>query len=198
MASLEEIGAGVKGHVLIRYADTREIIREVFNAINYEALSMSLAMGIADRANGHIYEMVFGNGGSTVTSVGNITYLPPNVNGLSASLYNQTFSKIVDDMSPLNSSPADNYIRVQHTSGLPFSDIQITCTLGFNEPSDQLAFDNSNPDLPTSYIFDELGLRSYNSLGVSGSLISHAIFHPIQKALNRAIEVIYTIRINVG
>ena len=44
------------------------------------------------------------------------------------------------------------------------------------------------------YVFDELGLRSYSSSG-TGRLITHVIFHPVQKSLNRQIQIDYTVRI---
>jgi hypothetical protein len=48
----------------------------------------------------------------------------------------------------------------------------------------------------SDYVFDELGLRSYDSNGVSsGKLLTHVIFHPVQKSLNRLIQIDYTVRI---
>ena len=44
------------------------------------------------------------------------------------------------------------------------------------------------------YVFDELGLESYNPDG-DGRLLTHVIFHPVQKSLNRLIQVDYTVRI---
>jgi len=208
----------VMGHVLIRDKVTHETLLDKHNQINPENLSIALASGVADRTNGHIFQMVFGNGGSTVSAVSAITYNPPNVTGQEAALYNQTYAKIVDDMSPLNLDQVNNYMLVQHTINTMYSDVQVTCTLEYGEPANQSVFDNAavpnwqnqstvttnsngqtmySPSATSYYIFDELGLTSYNSTG-KGLLLSHVIFHPIQKALNRAIEVIYTIRIVMG
>ncbi len=200
----DDVGARLVGHVLIRDADTKETIRDVFNAIHRENLSQALALSLANRANDSIFQMAFGNGGSTVSAVGVITYLPPNIIGLNAQLYNQTYQKPVDDLSPLNTDPINNYMRVQHTAGLSYTDVQITCNLGYNEPAGQQAFDNgvlTNNNNPSgsgspaaTYIFDEIGLQTY-AANNNGMLLSHVIFSPVQKALNRAIEIIYTIRL---
>jgi hypothetical protein len=67
--------------------------------------------------------------------------------------------------------------------------------LDFGEPSGQQAFDNAvNSD--GTYIFDEIGIRAYGEDGTgSGPLLTHVIFHPTQKSLNRLLQIDYTIRI---
>ena len=49
-------------------------------------------------------------------------------------------------------------------------------------------------DLERDKLFDELGLKSYSSAGDS-LLLTHVIFHPVQKSLNRLIQIDYTVRI---
>ena len=204
----ERLGLRVVGHVLIKDRETGEVIRDVFNAIHRENMSEALALALGDRPHGHVQSMVFGNGGSIVSAVGNINYLPPNVDGADSNLYNQTFSKVVNDQSPLDQDPVNNKIRVNHALNTFYSDVQITCTLNYNEPSGQGAFDdapvvNASAALLSGtamdnngmYIFDELGLKTFDPLTGKTKLLSHVIFHPVQKALNRAIEIIYTIRI---
>ena len=45
-------------------------------------------------------------------------------------------------------------------------------------------------------MFDELGIKSWNGSTVdAGNLLTHVIFHPIQKSLNRLIQIDYTIRV---
>ena len=182
------------GHCLIRDADSREVLADEMNAINFEVMSYALALSLADRPNGAIMEMLFGNGASSVSAVGTVTYLPPNVTGLDATLYNQTYSKFVNDLSPLDTDPTDNFIRVNHTTGNTFSDVVTTCLLDYNEPSGQAAFDDTT-DVSGTFVFDEIGLSTYDPSSSLGYLLSHVIFHPVQKSLNRRIEIVYTIRI---
>lgn len=191
---IEEYGPRFVGHVLIKDAVTGEILVDKKNAIHFENMSEALALSLANRANGNIHEMVFGNGASTVSGTGAITYFPPNVTGSDARLYNQTYSKVVNDLSPLNPDLSKNYIRVQHGQNNVFSDVIVTCYLDYNEPSGQEFFDDTS-DNETPYIFDEIGLKSFDPIPGEGKLLTHVIFHPVQKSLNRTIEIVYTLRI---
>ena len=65
--------------------------------------------------------------------------------------------------------------------------------LDYGEPNGQDAFDTASAT-DSAYVFDELGLRSYSPDG-SGKLITHVIFHPVQKSLNRLIQIDYTVRV---
>lgn len=194
----DHIGLRFTGHVLIRDRQTKEVLVDKFNAIHYENMSEALALSLTNRSGGFIYQMVFGNGATSVSSVSTITYFPPNVLGSTAQLYNQTYAKVVDDMLPLtvNPNPADNNLVVNHVLNTTYSDIVVTCTLEFAEPAEQSVFDDASSPSGT-YIFNELGLKSYDpttSTG-AGKLLSHVVFHPVQKALNRTIDITYTIRL---
>jgi hypothetical protein len=185
----------ITGHVLIKDANTGEILVDKYNAIHYENFSIGLARTLANRPDGWIHEMAFGNGGARISETGTMTYLPPNTVGQSAQLYNQTYYKVVDDQSPLNLDSSKNYISYSHSTGATFSDIIVNCTLDLGEPSGQDAFDTAT-ELQGTFVFNELGLRSYSSTGPNtGLLLSHLVYNPIQKSLNRQIQVTYTIRI---
>ena len=108
-------------------------------------------------------------------------------------MYNQTFSKVVDERSVNNTDPARNKTEIRHVSGTNYTDILVRCLLDYGEPSGQDAFDTAGSN-DSLYVFDELGLRSYSASG-TGRLITHVIFHPVQKSLNRLIQVDYTVRI---
>lgn len=192
---LEQFKNFIQGHVLIKDVITGEILVDRKNAINYENFSISLARTIANRPDSWIQDMVFGNGAATVSGTGTITYLPPNVVGLSAQLYNQTYSKCVNDMSPLNLDPTANFITTAHTSGTTYTDVIVTCNLGVGEPLGQDAFDTATT-LTGPYVFNELGLKAYDSSGqAQGRLLTHVVFSPVQKSLNRQLAIVYTIRI---
>jgi hypothetical protein len=137
--------------------------------------------------------MDFGNGGTAVDPTGIITYLSSNTTGTNSSLYNRTYYKVVDDRSSTNVDPTRNFVESRHVTGTNYTDIFVTCLLDYGEPSDQQAFDNTT-DNQSEYVFDELGLRSYSSTDQS-LLLTHVIFHPVQKSLNRLIQIDYTVRI---
>ena len=44
-------------------------------------------------------------------------------------------------------------------------------------------------------MFDELGLKLWQGSASDLDLITHVIFHPVQKSLNRQIQIDYTVRI---
>ena len=172
----------------------RQLYVDKRNAIHYENISEALANSLANKTIGQIYSMAFGNGGSSVDPTGVITYLPPNTTGQNAALYNQTYAKIVDDTSVFNLDPTRNKMTVFHTTGRVYTDILVTCLLDYGEPSGQQAFDNST-DFNGDYVFDELGLKTWNGSATELRLITHVIFHPVQKSLNRQIQIDYTVRI---
>ena len=191
----ENTGVLMEGHIKIFDPKTGEILVNKRNAIHYENMSISLAESLGNEGRGNIVEMAFGNGGTTVDPTGIITYLTPNNTGVNASLYNQTYYKTVDDNNVNNTDPARNFIETRHTLGTTYTDIIVSCLLDYGEPSGQQAFDNST-NLDGNFVFDELGLRAYSTEGANeGRLLTHVIFHPVQKSLNRLIQIDYTVRI---
>jgi hypothetical protein len=184
----------IQGFLKIYDPRSGEVFVDKSNAIHYENISICMANTLADRNTGYIYKMAFGNGGSAVDPTGVITYLPPNTTGQNATLYNQTYSKVVDDNSAANTDPANNFMTVLHTSGQVYTDIITTCLLDYGEPAGQQAFDNST-NFNGEYVFDELGLQAWNGSATNLLLITHVIFHPVQKSLNRQIQIDYTLRI---
>jgi hypothetical protein len=191
----ENSGVYMEGHIKIFDPKTNEILVNKRNAIHYENMSISLAESLGNEGKGNIVEMSFGNGGTTVDPTGIITYLTPNNTGVNASLYNQTYYKTVDDNNVNNIDPARNFIETRHTLGTNYTDILVSCLLDYGEPTGQQAFDNST-NLDGQFVFDELGLRAFSTEGANqGRLLTHVIFHPVQKSLNRLIQIDYTVRI---
>lgn len=186
-------GIHIEGHIKIYDPKTQEVFINKRNAIHYENMSVALAESIANAGQGFIYEIAFGNGGTTVDPTGIITYLTPNSTGTSATLYSETYSKVIDDRSVTNVDPVRNKIETRHVTGTNYTDVFVTCLLDYGEPQGQDAFDNTTNN-NSDFVFDELGLRSYSPSG-TGKLLTHVIFHPVQKSLNRLIQVDYTVRI---
>jgi hypothetical protein len=190
---LDKNGVLVQGHIKIFDPETKEVLIDKRNAIHYENMSIALAESLANAGQGFVYEMAFGNGGTSVDPTGIITYLTPNSTGTNASLYNQTYKKIVDDQSVNNVDPNRNKIETRHVTGTNYTDIIVQCLLDYGEPSGQEANDTAT-STESQYVFDELGLVSYSPTG-TGRLLTHVIFHPVQKSLNRLIQIDYTVRV---
>ena len=186
-------GFHFEGHIKIFDPETKEVFIDKRNAIHYENMSVAMVNALSNQGQGTIYEMVFGSGGTSVDPTGLITYLTPNTVGVNSSLYNQTYNKIVDQNSISNNDPVRNKMEIRHISGATYSDIIISCILDYGEPDGQEAFDNSQ-NLDSNFVFDELGLKTYNPNG-TGRLLTHVVFHPVQKSLNRLLQIDYTIRI---
>ena len=189
----EQNGVLLQGHIKIHDPNSGEIFVNKRNAIHYDNMSIALADSLANQGQGFVSSMVFGNGGTSVDPTGIITYLSPNSTGTNASLYSQTYTKVIDDNSVNNTDPTRNKLETRHVSGTNYTDILATCLLDYGEPSGQDAIDNATGS-ESLYVFDELGLVSYAKSG-TGRLLTHVVFHPVQKSLNRLIQIDYTVRV---
>ena len=183
---------GMDGHVLIRDIDTGEVLLNKHNAINFYNMSIALASLLAkkeDDALGvfSIAALALGNGGTVIDGSGNVSYKTPNVANISSVMYAETYSK---NVQPAVADATNQCDLVIHP-GQVYSDTVVTATLGYAEPAGQSVTDNGTGT--GSYTFDEIGLKT-----ASGKLLTHLIFHPIEKSANRKLEVIYTIRITAG
>jgi len=193
----DETNMNVSGHILIRDKETGEELVNKRNAIHYGNLGALIAEGLQNQSNKIIHFMAFGNGGSSVDSSGTVLYKAPNTSESTeptASLFNETFSKVVSSTSA-NNDTANN--KIELSSGTNYTDLKITCTLGLSEPSGQENFDTAT-NQNSNYIFDELGLKGFATSSDNAELLTHVIFHPVQKSLNRVIEVVYTVRIQLS
>lgn len=201
----DKTGVYLRGHIKIFDPESGEIFVDKPNAIHYENMSEAIAYSLANKGRSFIVEMHFGNGGTSVDPTGVINYLPPNVKTQNSNLYNPTFYKNVDNTSSKNTDGTRNKMEIRHAPGKIYSDILVTCLLDYGEPNEfspgnligesQAAFDNSQ-NLEGAFVFDELGLKSYSDAGDGlGKLLTHVIFHPVQKSSNRLIQIEYTVRI---
>lgn len=183
----------LEGHVLITELDTNRILLNKKNAIHKEnminAIGSTLSrMEDANNNMGFFHELAFGNGGTSVSG-SSLTYRPPRVSNMTDSLYNQTHHKRV---SFSESDNAETNVTTIHTVGTTVTDVIVKCTLDYNEPTGQSSSDNAS-DQTSDYIFDELGILSQQ-----GKLLTHLVFHPVQKSANRKIQVVYTVRISTS
>jgi|TARA_B100001248_G_scaffold262325_1_gene257542 hypothetical protein len=205
----EEGNVKVEGHVLIKDKNTGEVLVDKKNAIHFGNMAYVIASALSHHTlnQSGIYWMGFGNGGSDVLSTGSIKYKSTNTTttkDTSSDLYNRTYYKVVAKPTVTNTvatGDANNNIEVLESTGV-YTDIKVTCTLDFGEPSGQDASDDATTD--SDYVFDELGLYAYyqntatTNLEIQNALLlSHVIFHPVQKSTNRQIEIVYTIRVQM-
>lgn len=190
----ETSGFHFEGHIKIYDPETQQVFVDKRNAIHYENISVAMVNSLANQGQGTVYKMAFGTGGTVVDPTGLITYLTPNTVGINSSLYNQTYQKIVDQNAVNNVDPVRNKMQIRHVSGATYSDILVSCLLDYGEPLDQEAFDNS-VNMEGEFVFDELGLQSQGINNTDGKLLTHVIFHPVQKSLNRLLQIDYTIRV---
>lgn len=218
---IEHIAGCIKGHVLIRDAETKEILMDKDNAVHYGNISTEIAQALTGDSNSFITYMAFGNGGVIIDSSGGIVYRSPNTSlnkNPNAQLYNTT---LIYEMTNEASNVQDPMVRVPQESTLTgnYEDIlaQVILIAGF--PPTQQNMDNANgsnnqiSDDSTTFVFNEIALFcGPKGLGTltdttqiqnfiinpDTRLITHVIFHPVQKSLNRVLEITYTLRIQMG
>jgi hypothetical protein len=184
----------IEGHVLIKDTDSGEVIVNKRNAIHQENMSYALASSLVNSIDtqgleGFVYALNFGTGGVVIDGVGDTVYREPRVTQITDTLYSPAFSKVVN-ANPENN--IDNNTTVVHEQGTTYSDVVVTCTLDYGEPVEQDPLDNT-ANQEGVFVFDEIGLMSQQ-----GRLLTHLIFHPVQKSANRKFQVIYTVRISTG
>jgi len=199
----DNLGLNMSGHILIRDKETGEVLANKRNAIHYGNMAYMVAQALNNRADAFVYYMAFGNGATSVDTSGRIVYKSPRVTESfesGANLYSRTYQKRVD------ADNSDDTSRVEILVGPSYSDIKVTCTLNYGEPSQEEGASNFDSSINNEgpYIFDELGLFTKpldNTLDnpiESSTMLTHVIFHPVQKSLNRIIEVIYTVRVQLS
>lgn len=206
---LETLPVSITTHITIRDLDTGEVLREGKNAIHQENMSVALATALARGSNYFVSEMHFGNGATVIATDGSVTYRLPNVAGVDADLYNDKFFRVVDATDLHNPDVAANNVVVLHSKGAAYADTVITATLDYQEPvaSDGVfnivnSTENSLDATTTidgEMIFDEIALKTKGTEGLnSGKLLTHFIFHPVEKGANQRIQIVYQLRVQAG
>lgn len=194
----EKSSIQISGHVLINDR-SGEIYLDKANAVHNKNMAIALARGLSNNPpNGsgntlhQIFKIKLGNGGSTIDSSNQITFLPPNVTGASADLWSPTYEELVDELNVL--TPPENSVTYQESPAPDDSTIVIvSAVIGAGEPSGQDLTDTPpNPDPNAQFAFDELGLFTADD-----RLLTHIVFSPILKTANRELVITYTLTISV-
>lgn len=169
----------VIGHVKIT-DDLGDTLLDKKNAVHPQNMARVIARALASEDNHAIHRIAFGNGGTAVTGVGEITYYTPNDGitdnaGYQSRLYNETYYEVIDENGVLVSTgpganPADDPASIPNVSGSGpgvfseetgvISKVIITAVLNPGEPSGQFSNDNQAPieDSESDFTFDEIGL----------------------------------------
>ena len=181
----------IKGHLRIHEEETGKVLLDVHNDIHPENFSIALANSLSNNG-GYITQLVFGNGGIRVNASNEFLYSTPQTIGRTASLYNETYYKVVDQHSITdNLEKTRNYMTVSHVTGNVYSDILVHCTLEKGEPTEQNVLNNDS-QIISEYTFSEVGLRTSK-----GDLITHICHYPISKTSNITLVFDYLLRIQI-
>lgn len=207
-------GMVLKNGVLVPDENTGRIRLDKFNAVHNKNMATLIARGLSNSqfgsvGNHQIFGIGLGNGGSTVDSMSQITFSPPNVSGTGARLYNQTYFEVVDEQQA--SVPAGNSVTYQQSTTDNTSIVIITATIAAGEPTGQNLTDTPpDPNFNSEYSFDELGLFSsgsispatgdftYTTVPTDSLLLTHIIFSPILKTANRELVITYSLTVSVS
>ena len=215
--------ANIKGHITIADAETGDILVDKPNAIHFGNISTKIAEALIGKPSSFIAYMAFGNGGVTVDNTGQIIYNEPNVSNTkvpSAQLYNTAF---VYEIKNYNADNQSNATRDANTGGgvNNYEDITIVVTLTSDMPNNQMLIDiadgsNGETATNTDFVFNEIalytGVKNKGNLtdpsDITGfltdtsenrpTMITHVVFHPVQKSQNRTLEITYKLRIQMG
>jgi hypothetical protein len=184
---MDTLNVGVKGHVNITENfpnGTSNVLFDGYNAVHPQNMARIIARALAHEPNSYIWRLALGDGGAGWAADGSVIIKPPitgtDGSGWESRLYNETYSEIVDDTSPLvgtdpgsadannvrpgggadpSSDPAPDSVVSQEVGTK--SNVIVTMYLNENEPSGQNA-SSTDPinGAANDFIFNELGLYS--------------------------------------
>lgn len=204
----QEIPVSVEGFVVIKDLTNNRILYEGRNAVHQENMSVALAQALCRGPGSFISEMWFGCGAAIIATDGTITYRKPNVTGVNADLYQPTYFRVVDESDYNRAAESADNVTISHVSGTNYADTIVTATLSNTDPlkgdNEFNLYDYTNGSLEASiydgeFEFNEIGLKTKGSNGLkSGKLLTHFIFHPVQKNSEQTIQIVYTLRVRAG
>jgi hypothetical protein len=173
--------------------DEGKVVLDESNAVHPQNMARVFSRSLSNESNYFIHRVGFGNGGTIVDTASNILFNVPK-DGLNsgdghweATMYNETYSEIIDDSnanigSGTGTSPTNDPTSIEHVSGpgvrssedltvgATLSSVTISVTLNINEPSGQLLTQTgSGNNIESSFSFDEIALFTSGSPSVSSS-----------------------------
>lgn len=204
-----ELPLSITGTLQVVDAASTTTIALSENDFHLENFARTIIKAISGLESGHIEEVHFGNGATTITETGGLLYKTPNVTGASASLYNDLTYKVINNKSSnFTSDKNENYIKYEQIPGSNATRIVIHFTLGYAEPAfttdankavSELKYSAVDDILSTDkFTFDEVSLMAVDHVSGEKILLTHWISKPIDKIINRAMEFIYTIDLQLS
>jgi hypothetical protein len=204
----QEIPVSVEGFVLIKDITNDRVLYQGRNAIHQENMSVALAQALSRGAGSFVSEMWFGCGAAIIATDGTISYRKPNVNGVNADLYQPTYFRVIDETDYNRAAESTDNVTIGHVAGTNYADTVVTVTLSNTDPlkgaSEFNLYDYTNGSLEATvydgeFEFNEIGLKTKGDNGLkSGKLLTHFIFHPVQKSADQTIQIVYTLRVRAG
>jgi len=204
----QEIPVSVEGFVVIKDLTNDKILYQGRNAIHQENMSVALAQALSRGAGSFVSEMWFGCGAAIIATDGTITYRKPNVTGIDADLYQPTYFRVIDETDYNRAAESSDNVTISHVAGTNYADTVVTTTLSNTDPlkgaNEFNLYDYTNGSLEATvydgeFEFNEIGLKTKGDNGLkSGRLLTHFIFHPVQKNADQTIQIVYTLRVRAG
>lgn len=224
---LDIVKLSIQGFVKIIDKDTGKVLVYTHNDVLYGNISTALAHSLIGNSDSLLYYMGFGDGGAYVNNVGDIVYKPslggPDslVKNPTANLYNTIYVKKLSndatasaDYNQLSKAyiPSENFstnyedilVDVVVNASEPPVGISPTSTLVFNEIGLFAGSDNlfTGGFTQTATDVNNFVTQTPNFSNTAGSkskiMITHVVFEPITKSAIQSLEIIYTLRIQMG
>lgn len=224
---LDIVKLSIQGFVKIIDKDTGEVLLDTHNDVLYGNISTALAHSLIGNSDSLLYYMGFGDGGAYVNTVGGISYKPSLggadslIKNPTANLYNTIYVKKLSndatstaDYNQLSRAyiPTENFstnyedilIDVVVTASEPPIGISPTSTLVFNEIGLFAGSDNlfAGGFTQTATDIGNFVAQTPNFSNTAGSkskiMITHVVFEPLTKSAIQSLEIIYTLRIQMG
>lgn len=184
------------GHLKITDKDSGEVLVDKHNAIHYGNISTEIAQAMIGTDTAFLEYLAFGDGASITDGAGVITYRAPNVSTTKSPSARPYSINLVVQITNKDTSETPVATTEGSESTVNYEDISMTIELG---PSDA-----------NGLVFDEMALfsgpHSQDNDAILSALpadseirmLTHIIFHPIEKSANRTFTITYTIRIQMG
>lgn len=197
---------------------SKTLVLEKNNAVHLGNLSTILAEAALGKETSFISYMAFGNAGVDVETNGIINYKNPNVSGFNnpnERLYNTVLIRRVRNYASLS-----DVLDVQTSNfNTNYEDIVVQVILNDVDGEEDLDRETE----VTDFVFNEIALyagrvettpirdgnlliRSSSEIeeflndtaGVRPIMLTHVVFHPVQKSRNRVLEITYKLRLVLG